>query len=70
MSESAYLSDILGHAEGSLDVSKSYSTVAVVKNEDAEPEEPEPEKVEDMVVPKIYQFATVRLVSAWVKLLG
>jgi integrase len=30
-SESAYLSDILGHAEGSLDVSTSYSTVAVVK---------------------------------------
>ena len=50
-SESAYLSDILGHAEGSLDVSTSYSTVAVVKNEGQEVKEPEPEKVEDMVVP-------------------
>ena len=51
VSESSYLSDILGHAEGSLDVSKSYSTVAVEKKERLEVKEPE-EKVEDMVVPR------------------
>ena len=51
-SESAYLSDVLGHAEGSLDVSKSYSTVAVVKNEGAEIKEPDPEDPGDLVVPR------------------
>jgi integrase len=52
VSETAYLSDILGHAEDSLDVSTSYSTVSVVRNEDAEPEEPEPEDPKDMAVPR------------------
>ena len=33
MSEAAYLSDMLGHAELSLGVSKSYSTVSVVDND-------------------------------------
>lgn len=52
VSESAYLSDVLGHAEGSLDVSKSYSTVSVVKNEGSEITEPGPENPEDLVVPR------------------
>ena len=52
VSESAYLSDILGHAKDSLDVSTSYSTVAVVKQEDVEAKEPEPEDPKDMVVPR------------------
>jgi integrase len=52
VSESAYLSDILGHAKDSLDVSTSYSTVAVVKNEDAEVKEPDPEDPKDVVVPR------------------
>ena len=50
VSESAYLSDILGHVEGSLDVSKSYSTVSVVKKDTKEPEK----KVDfkDLIVPR------------------
>lgn len=52
-SESAYLSDILGHAKDSLDVSKSYSTVSVVKNEENnENQEPFEEQAEDIIVPR------------------
>jgi hypothetical protein len=52
VSEMAYLSDILGHALESLDVSKSYSTVSVVKNEDVEEKKEEPEDQKDMAVPR------------------
>lgn len=50
VSEAAYLSDILGHDVKSLDVSKSYSTVSIVKNE-AKEIEPEAEDPENIVVP-------------------
>ena len=51
VSEAAYLSDILGHAKDSLDVSTSYSTVSVVKSEEDEPEREE-ENPRDVVVPR------------------
>jgi integrase len=49
VSESSYLSNVLGHDLKSLDVSKSYSTVSVVKRQKKEPER----KVDfkDLVVP-------------------
>ena len=52
VSEAAYLSDILGHAKDSLDVSTSYSTVSVVKSEEDEPEERKEENPRDVVVPR------------------
>ena len=67
-SESAYLSDILGHAEGSLDVSTSYSTVSVVKNEDAEPEDKKRKTQRTWLYPVIYLYVTVRLVSDLLRL--
>ena len=51
VSEAAYLSDILGHAKDSLDVSTSYSTVSVVKSEEDELEERKEENPQDVVVP-------------------
>jgi integrase len=51
VSEAAYLSDILGHAKDSLDVSTSYSTVSVVKSDEDEPEREE-ENPRDVVVPR------------------
>jgi hypothetical protein len=53
VSESSYLSNILGHDLESLDVSKSYSTVSVVDNgELAEEEKVKPEDPINMVVPR------------------
>ena len=53
-SESAYLSDILGHDLKSLDVSKSYSTVSVVDNGNLDEEKKIKTEVdpEDLVVPR------------------
>jgi integrase len=54
VSESSYLSDILGHDLKSLDVSKSYSTVSVIDNGDIQEEDKIKIEVDpvDMEVPK------------------
>jgi hypothetical protein len=54
VSESSYLSNILGHDLKSLDISKSYSTVSVVDNGDLPEENKVKKEVDpvDMVVPR------------------
>lgn len=52
VSEAAYLSDILGHAKDSLDVSKSYSTVSIIKRDLEEAREDQKENPEELVVPR------------------
>jgi len=54
VSESSYLSNVLGHDLKSLDVSKSYSTVSVIDNGELAEEEKVQKEVDpkDMVVPR------------------